>query len=288
MPLFLRALPLSLLTLWHYVFVLPLVMVVAIPFSLLTLIPILGLPVIMAIATFITFAGYRCALAAHGKGNQPSFGKLVRSSFSWGFINTLASIVLLIIGLGIGTLLGGINLPSGFTVPGMVALPYATEIGALIYVVLALLYTCAAAVPMTDAAHAATPKNGDPVPFFGFGAGLFSLMIALVLWSVGYVLLGFLDVILTAASQGLALATAKVMEIPIEEPVEFDWVAIAIALAYTLWGTCWFCATAVLAWDRKIRHRDEVATEISRSPRISAEDLRALRESRMQGNSEQV
>lgn len=102
MPLFIRALPLSLGTLWHYVFLLPFVVIACIPFLMLTLIPLVGFLVSSGIGTFITFAGYRCALTAFGRGNEPSFTKLVMSSLSLGLLNTLAGLVILMISLGIG------------------------------------------------------------------------------------------------------------------------------------------------------------------------------------------
>ncbi len=54
LPLFLRSLPLSLGTLWHYIFLLPLVFIASLPFALLALIPIVGLIVGPAIATLLS------------------------------------------------------------------------------------------------------------------------------------------------------------------------------------------------------------------------------------------
>lgn len=167
MPLFIRALPLSLGTLWHYVFLLPFVVIVCVPFLMLTFLPLIGFMVSSAIGTFSTFAGYRCAITAFGSGNEPSFTKLVMSSLSLGFLNTLAGIVILLISLGVGT-------------------------------------------------------------------GLIRLGVGAVLWM--------------------------------------------------LWRTCWFSATAVLAWDRISQKQAARRVETVDVAKVSPEDLRALRESRTPGS----
>lgn len=288
MPLFLRALPLSITTLWHYIFVLPLVVVVSAPFTLLTLIPLVGWPISMTIATFISLAGYRCALAAFGRGNEPSLFRLLRASFSLGLITTLAAAVMMIVAVGIGWVLIRVGFSDVMQVPPAFAVPYAGGLAAMSYLVLISVFFCAMAVPMTAVAQAATTKGRDPDPLFGFGAGLFSLLIAWGAWFAGLILLGFAATLLESIAIGLAVAVAEYTEVPLEEEVKIDWVALVIATVYFLWGTCWFCATAVLAWERRIQRRGKVIEDVVESRRVSADDLRALREARMPGSSEQL
>ncbi len=286
MPLFLRALPLSVTTLWHYVFVLPLVLIVAVPFTVLTLIPLAGWPVSMVIATFLGLAGYRSALAAHGRGNEPSLFRLARASISLGLINTLAATAIMIVAIGIGWVLIRFGFQDLIAVP--VAVPFAGGLAAMSYLLLVSFYFCAMAVPMTAVAHAATTKGRDPDPFFGFGAGFGSLLVAWGAWYAGLFQLGFAATLLDSIASGLAIAVSEYTEVPLEEEVTIDWVPLVIAVLYFLWGTCWFCATAVLAWERRIARRGQVIEEVVQKQRINPDDLRALREARMPDNREQM
>lgn len=288
MPLFLRALPLSLATLWHYVFVLPLVLIVCLPILVLTYFPLMGIPVVVTMTAFVTFVGFRCALAAFGAGNEPSIAKLVQASFSWVFINLLFGTVLMIAAFGIGRGLALLGFSDQLRLRVIYAVPYGGGLAAAAYLVLISVYTAAMAVPMTAGAHAATTRARDPGLFFGIGGGLFSLLVASSTALTGLVHLGFLDIILDSVAKGLLITIARVVETDLEAVVEIDWFGLAIAVTYVVWCTCWFCATAVLAWDRKRQLRQAAEeTEIARTPRVSAEDLRALREARMPGTREQ-
>lgn len=301
MPLFLRALPLSLMALWHYVFLLPLVVIVVAPFMLLALIPLVGLPVTVGITTFISFAGYRCALAGFGQGSEPSFDRLIKFSLLMGILNALVSVVLMATSFAIGWLLEHGGLTMGLRVPALFNVPFSGAFGAAAYMVLISLFSCAMAVPMTAVAHSATPRGRDVDPFYGFGTGIFSLLIAAVVGFGGLIYLGFAETILSAAMTGLRLLVDLLLSSPAAvdaaataasaEPVDavsFDWLGLAIAVVYALWCTCWFCATAVLAWDRRVKRKTEVELIIAQTPKHSAEDLRALRESRMRDRHEQV
>jgi len=287
MPLFLRALPLSIGTLWHYVFLFPLVVIVSIPFLLLTIIPILGLPVAMTIATFLSFAGYRCALAANGQGNEPSFGKLMKASFVFGLINLLGSMALFALSYGIGLGLERLGIGQNVTVPEGMEIPYATGLAGVIYLVLSSLFFCAVAVPMTAAAHAATSKGRDPGPLYGFGTGLFSLAVCWALWMVGLIYLGFLASIGEAMAYGIHVLISSTFGVTVDLDYEMAWATLAISVLYLLWGTCWFAATAVLAWDRKRTRAAEAKVEDVAIPRVSVDELRALREARMPGRPDQ-
>lgn len=287
-PLFIRALPLSLGTLWHFVFLFPLVLAVSLPFLIVTIIPVISLPVVWAVMTFISFAGYRCALAAFGKGNEPSFIKLVKSSLIMGILVALSSLFMLALSAAIGTALGMVGIGEGFSAPTGVDIPYAAGVTGLIYMVLTSLFYICMAVPMTAVAHAATPRGRDADPFFGFGAGFFSLLIAWGLWFAGFVYLGFLQDLTETMAYWIALAVQQIIGIPVETPYAVDYVTMAIVVLYLMWGTCWYSAVAVLAWDRKISRSKRDKVEAATVPRVSAEDLRALREARMPGNREQM
>lgn len=190
----------------------------------------------------------------------------------------------MIAAVGIGWGLARLGFSDLVQVP--VSLPYAGGLAALSYMVLISLFFCAMAVPMTAVAHSATTKGRDPDPFFGFGAGLISLLIAWGGWYAGLFILGFATIMLESFAAGLAIAVAEYTEVPLEEEVAIDWVPLAIATLYFLWGTCWFCATAVLAWDRRIQRRGKIIEEVVQSQRVNPDDLRALREARMPGNRE--
>lgn len=283
MPLFLRALPLSIGSLWHYVFLFPLVLIVSLPFLLLTIIPFAGLPVAWGVMTFIGFAGYRCALAASGHGNEPSFTRLVVFSLTRGMLVAFCSIFFLALSLAIGTGLGLLGIGENLSISVGFDVPFAAGLSLVFYLVLTTLFYFGMAVPMTAAAHASTPKGGDVDPFYGFGAGLFSLMTSWGLWLAGMVYFGFFDMLGEATTYSTYLMMANLVGVEGEPPQPLDWTFLAISVLYLLWGTCWFSATAVLAWDqRQARRLEEKAAAVA-VPRVSADDLRALREARMPG-----
>jgi len=283
LPLFIRALPLSLGTLWHYVFLLPFVVIVCLPFLMLTFLPLVGFLVSSAIGTFITFAGYRCAITAFGRGNEPSFSKLVMSSLSLGFMNTLAGIVILMISLGVGAGLIWLGIGANVTVPGFEDIPFAPGLAVVFFLILNSLYYCAMAVPMTAVAAAASDGARDPGPFFGFGTGIISLLVTWIAWFGGLIFLGFLWVIVETADIGTEVLVAEVLGTVLEDPRPINWVMFAVSVLYMLWGTCWFSATAVLAWDRILQDQSSRRVEVTEVAKVSADDLRALRESRMPG-----
>jgi len=283
LPLFIRALPLSLGTLWHYVFLLPFVVIVCIPFLILTFLPLVGFLVSSAISTFFIFAGYRCALTAFGRGNEPSFTKLVMSSLSLGFMNTLAGVVIVVISLGLGFGLISLGVGTEFAVPGFEDIPFAPGLTVAVFIVLNSLYYCAMAVPMTSVAAAASEGARDLGAFFGFGTGIISLSVAWIVWFSGLILLGFIWVLIETAAIGTELLSAEFLGTVLEDPRPINWVMFGVSVLYVLWGTCWFSATAVLAWDRLLQTRAASRVETVAVSKVSGDDLRALRESRMPG-----
>ena len=286
-PLFIRALPLSISTLWHYIFLFPLVLAVSLPFLLLTIIPLVGLPVTWGVITFIGFAGYRCALTAQGHGNEPSFIKLVMSSLTMGIIVALCAIFFLALSVAIGTGIGLLGIGEDVELPAGISLPFAAGLSGAIYLVLNSLFYFCMAVPMTAVAHAATPKGRDTDPFFGFGAGLFSLMAAWALWIVGMIYFRFFESLGEGFAYAIWLMLESLLDTGAEPPYLVDWAYFAAAVLYLLWGTCWFSATAVLAWDRTHQKRKLQKVETASVPRVSADELRALREARMPGSREE-
>lgn len=287
MPLFLRALPLSIGTLWHYVFLFPLVLIVSLPFLLLTIIPLVGLPVTWGVITFIGFAGYRCALAARGHGNEPSFVRLVMSSLTMGIIVAFCAIFFLALSAAIGTGLELLGIGENLSLSVGFEIPFAAGLTGFIYLGLNSLFYFSMAVPMTAVAYAATPKGRDADPFFGFGSGLLSLMASWGLWIAGMVYFGFFAVLGDTIAYGTYLMIRDILPFTGEPPFPPDWTMVAVSLLYLLWGTCWFSATAVLAWEGRIAKKEAEKVEVATVPRISAEDLRAMREARMPGNREE-
>jgi hypothetical protein len=279
-PLFLRSLPLSVTTLWHYVFLSPLVLIVCIPFLLLTILPLVGWIVSSAILTFISFAGFRCAITALGHGNQPSFGKLVRSSLLLGVINSLAGVLFLFLAWTVATGLERLGIVPDMAVPGL-QIPYVTGFAAVLYLTFAALFYCAMAVPMTALAAAATERGRDPGPFWGFGRGLFNLVIVWGLWLAGFFYLGFFVSLVEGVAVGVETAVNRALGLPAGEEIDVNWWFFGLSVIYFLWGTCWFCATAALAWDR-VQQRAATGRVVEvEVARVSAEDLRSLREARM-------
>lgn len=281
MPIFLRSLPLSLGTLWHYIFLLPLVFVASVPFVLLALIPIVGLLVGPAIATFFTFAGYRCALAARGHGNEPSFGKLARASLFYGFLNTLVGAFFLFASIAIVVIAAklGLRPTDPLAAEGISAwLPGVAIIGLLL---LNSLFTCAIAVPMTVVAAAATPNRSDPGPFVGICQGLFSLSLVWFLWLAGIFFIGVGAIMTESVTFAVQHTVGNLPGRAPTAPAEIHLLPLVGAVAYLLWGGCWFYATAVLAWERMLDRRKVEEVETTVTTRMSAEDLRAWREARL-------
>jgi hypothetical protein len=155
-------------------------------------------------------------------------------------------------------------------------------LGGLAAVLAYVLLICAVAVPMTAAAATATIRGTQSDLFWGFGAGVISLAIVTVLGFLGNaaLFLGFhqaigLFVILQSDVSDLVQTFLALPHLEIVIPVAIG------SILFALWTTCWFFATAVLAWERaKARQTAQVRTPAPTS-RVSAEDLRALRESRM-------
>ena len=283
MPLFLRSLPLSLVTLWHYIFVLPIVLIFALPLSVLTLLPLAGIVISVTIFTFIAIMGHRCALAALGRGNEPDVVKLVKSSMFFGVINTLMGVLIALLCISAVLGLMRLGVEGNVAVPwGDSGIPWVPSLAVLAVLVVNGLYNCAIAVPMAEAAHSATESGRSADPLFGIGRGMFSLALIWILWLVGIYNSGLIEftiyefIRLVSEYTGLPLG-----DVPIVLP-ERSILSLIGAWLFLLWGTCWYYATAALAWEDELKGREIERTKTVEVARVSADELRKLREARMQ------
>lgn len=283
MPLFLKALPLSLKTFWRYLISLLFLMIAVYGFgNLLLFMPLgplgalLALPFAVTVPMLFALVGFQCALTARQHYVEISIRRLLWISFVYLVLTAVITTLISLVGSVVGPPLDA-NLASRF--------PDSYFDGLATIIIGGLgpaLFTLAMAVPMT-AAIAAHPKRTDQVGlFWGFGSGVPSL--ALV-WLVGIAASGFFFL-----SQMPALLSVFTS---LGEPVGsgaftnalagIDLVSFAASGALAVWSSSWFFATAVLAWERVSPGRASAVPMAVKAPSISAEDLRALREARMPG-----
>jgi hypothetical protein len=142
------------------------------------------------------------------------------------------------------------------------------------------------AVPTAALANAATNHSRDPGVIYGFGRGFFSVLVAWVVWTGAFFALGFFVVIVESITTGVQLLFSGLVPIPETEIKPIQTVPLVMASAFLLWGPCWIGATAVLAWERTVQRNEAERTKTVEVSRISADDLRALRESRMPGQGQ--
>lgn len=287
MPLFLRSLPLSVMTLWHYIFVFPIVLVMSIPFVFLSLIPFIGIVFSTGLTAFYTIIVNRCALTAFGEGNEPDIVKLVKSSLALGFMYVFASFVILIVSVAFAFALVWLGVGEDATLPGSEnPIPWAPGSAFLLYLVMLIGFQAMMAVPTAALAHAATNHGRDPGVIYGFGQGFFSALTAWVIWVIGIFLLGVFAELASAITTGLQTMFSGLLKLAPTAIEPIRWGPLAGAIAYVLWGPCWIGATAVLAWDRTRKRHEAERVKTVEVARVSADDLRALRESRMPGKGE--
>lgn len=287
MPLILRALPLSVMTLWHYIFVLPVVLVMSIPFVTLSFIPVLGMVISTGLTAFYSIIIYRCALTAHGLGNEPDIVKLVKSSLALGFMYIFASLMILIVAVAFAIVLSWFGIGEDTVLPGTTnPIPWVPASAFLLYLGLLVLFQCAMAVPTAALAHASTNHGRDPGVIYGFGRGFFSVLVAWVVWIVAYFGLGFFVVIVEAITTGIQLLFSGLVKIPEAEIKPIRIVPLVGSVAFLLWGPCWIGATAVLVWERTVARNEAERVKTVEVARVSADELRALREARMPGKGQ--
>jgi hypothetical protein len=284
LPLLVRALPLSFMTLWHYIFVLPVLLVMSIPFVFLSLIPVIGFVISTGLTAFYSIIIYRCALTAHGMGNEPDIVKLVKSSLALGFMYVFASLMILIVAVAVAFGLTWIGVGENAQVPGTTnPFPWVPASAFLVYLVLLVLFQCAMAVPTAALAHAATNHGRDPGVIYGFGRGFFPVLIAWTVWVVAFFGLGFFVVMIESVATGIQTLLSGLVDIPEDDIKPIRIVPLVGAIAFFLWGPCWIGATAVLAWERTVARNEAERVKTVEVARVSPDDLRALRESRMPG-----
>lgn len=283
MPLFLKSLPLSLKTLWRYLFLLPFLTAFTTAATYAAaFIPIIGLIVPGVMSVLCTLAGLRCALNAYGHDSDLDLGKLIRASFGYFVLGIVISVFLFVLTAAlaqVASLTGSGTVGPGSRDTGF-GLP---EISMLLLFLCALLFMAAMAVPMTAAAATATVRGSQSDLFWGFGAGTISLAIVWVLGSIGCAVLFFAFhqwvawfVILQSDVSDLVQRFLALPHKEIVIPV------MGGSILFVVWTTCWFFATAVLAWDRaRTRQVARVRKPVD-VPRVSSEELRALRKARMQ------
>jgi hypothetical protein len=283
-PLLLRSLPLSFVTLWHYVFVLPIVLLFAVPLLVLTLLPLIGTVISLTIFTFFAIMGYRCALAAYGRGNEPAIDRLVKSAMFFGVFNTAVAILLLAACVLAAVGLASVGVEWNAEVPWGDAIPMVPTLAVIAFFVLNGLYNCAIAVPMAEAAAQATPKGRSADALFGIGRGMFSLAFLWILWLVGLFYSGIIQFVTEQVTYQLTVFFGSIFHFrPITVP-KYDPLWVIGSTLVLMWGTCWYYATAVLAWADTEEQREARRLEVRAVSRMSADDLRALREARMQKN----
>lgn len=276
------------MTLWHYIFVLPILLVMSIPFVFLSLIPILGMVFSTGLTAFYSIIIYRCALTAHGLGNEPDIVKLVKSSLALGFMYVFASLMILIVAAAFAIVLSWFGIGETAELPGTTSpIPWVPASAFLLYLALLICFQCAMAVPTAALAHAATTHSRDPGVIYGFGRGFFPVLVAWIVSTIAFFGLGFFTVILESIATGVQLMLSGLVKVPEAEIKPIRVGPLVGACAFLLWGPCWIGATAVLAWERTVKRNEEERTRTVEISRVTADELRALRESRMPGQSQQ-
>ena len=275
MPLFLRALPLSLQTFWRYLILLPFLAIAAFVFYVIgSFIPFVSYLVPAAVSAYCLLAGLRIALVARGHYNRPSNKQLLMASFVFGTLH-------LVVENSLGLVIGGVLLGMaqfGMTVEDNNVLSYALVIFPLYYILLAI-YGSLIAVPMTEAASA-SPRGPDNGYFFGFGAGFFSLFPVTLVWAYGGKFFAFFGEVWTLFFMLLSAMVAAFNGEDIPWEWNFDLGYLLGGTLFMAWASSWFFATAVLAWEKVAQRRKQARVEAIEAQRLNSDDLRALRKSR--------
>ena len=275
MPLFLRALPLSLQTFWRYLILLPFLAIAAFVFYVIgSFIPFVSYLVPAAVSAYCLLAGLRIALVARGHYKRPSSKQLLMASFVYAILLLVAKNVFgLVIGAGLLVMA-----QFGMTVNDSNILSYALVIFPLYYILIAI-YGSLIAVPMTEAVSA-SPRGPDNGYFFGFGAGFFSLFPVTLLWAYGGKFFAFFGEVWTLFFMLLTAMVAAFNGEDIPWEWNFDLGYLLGGTLFMAWASSWFFATAVLAWEKAGQRRKQDSIDAIEAERLSADDLRALRKSR--------
>jgi hypothetical protein len=134
---------------------------------------------------------------------------------------------------------------------------------------------------MVGAAYAASPKGGDINYFSGFGKGMFSLLLVMVVWLFGGHMFSIFGEVWTV----FGMIAFAIWDIVRGEPLTWELMpAVPFVLGGVLvmtWASSWFFATAVLAWEDVVSRQMADVERQRNAGRPTAEDIRALRQSRM-------
>lgn len=285
MPLVLQALPLSLKTFWRYLAILPVLGVIAFLLLLASFIPLAGLLVPGTVYAYCLMTGLRCALAARGHTTDPGFGHMLRAGVVFCLMTMAATWIIegaaLLLPLGFFHAFGWLETLVGDR-SGRLGL--AGGIFGLL-ILFSMLWTAALAVPMTAAVAGTARQNTGMNPFDGFGTGMIGLTLISLVWMIGGSLLSVFGEVATM----LALLIETIRAVAEAEDPAWDWSLSPFSLLggtlWMAWASSWFFTAAVLYWERAEDRRKSLVTARAEATRVSAEDLRALRESRMQRNT---
>jgi hypothetical protein len=281
MPLFLQALPLSLKTFWRYLAILPILGVVACLLLLASFVPLLGAVVPGTVYAYCLMTGLRCALAARGHTTDPGFGHMLRAGLVFFLLTSVVGVVLNFLA---GSLSAGIVLAlrafdKGGSGEGSVWLWFGSALGLLILFM--MLWSAALAVPMTAAVAGTERRSTGLNPFDGIGSGMIGLTLISLVWMAGGTVFSVFGEVTTMFF--LLFETIRAV-IEGEDPA-WDWSLSPLSLLggtlYMTWASSWFFSAAVLYWERSTSRRAEKLRAAVEASRVSAEDLRALREARM-------
>ncbi|WP_131802439.1 hypothetical protein [Yoonia tamlensis] len=263
---------------------LPFLGIGALILSLFSILPFVGWLVPGMVSIWLSIAGIRCALFARGHTQPIAAGTVFTICL---YYSVIFLVVGVLVNLFMAALIWIITL-AGFTINplglfagvfGVSPVWSALLIGFLAPVAIT---TAAFAVPMTAAA-ASTGRGGwDYRAFAGFGRGAISLSFVMAVWMFSGHLFSFFGEIWTF----LGLMVGAVMALSAGENIPFQtdfapWTALRGTLIMA-WASSWYFATAVLTWEDYVAQTAVQRAAQHAPPKVSTDDIRALRQARMQ------
>jgi len=289
MFIFIKALPLSLSTFWRYLLLLPFLGIGALALSLFSIAPFLGWLVPGMISVWLSIMGIRCALMARGYTQPISGGTVITICLYFSIIFIGVGLLVNLTVTGVYWLITQTGLtmePLGLFAGLLGVSPYWSGILLGILTPIAIA-SSAFAVPLTAAA-ASTGRNGwDHKAFFGFGRGAIGLSIVTAVWMFSGHFFSFFGEIWTlfGLTIGAILALREGESLPFATDFA-PWTALR-GILLMAWASSWYFATAVLTWEHYVKEAaapQRIAKDAAPAP--SADDIRALRQSRMQKRDE--
>lgn len=284
MFIFIKALPLSLLTFWRYLILLPFLGIGALIFSLFSILPFIGWLVPGMVSIWLSIMGLRCALFARGY-SQPIDGGTVLSVCLY-FSVIFLGVGFLVQWFMMGTVWVITQAGSSIEPLGLFAGLFGGSVywsGLLVgFLAPVAITTAAFAVPLTAAA-AATGRDGwDYKAFTGFGRGAIGLCTVMAVWMFGGHMFSFFGEIWTlfGLMVGMVMALAQGESLPFQTDLA-PWTALRGTL-FMAWASSWYFATAVLTWEHFVQIAPAQHRAQKTEPAVSSDDIRALRHARMQ------